>query len=85
MHEIWLPRKFLIDHMERDLPYGEIINDGKRGFLVRCNDDELAELLSDADYYSDCASPGWDITNALAIQSSARATVQRINRYLARN
>lgn len=84
MHEIWLPEHFYVDHMERDLPAGEVIDKGRRGVLVRCDDDTLAEIRSDADYYSDCASEGWDLGDhhvALAMQASARATVKRIDQY----
>ena len=84
MHEIWLPEHFYIDHMERDLPAGEVIDKGRKGVLVRCDDDTLAEILSDANYYSDCASEGWDLGDhhrALGMQASARATVRRIKAY----
>ena len=77
-HTIWLPAYFAHDHIERELPYGEIVREGKQGVLIRCNDDELAEWLSDARHYSDCAGPGWDFDNRLAMQASARATVKRI-------
>ena len=46
------------------------------------NNSKLAELFSDAKYYSDCAGIGWDFPGKLGMQSSARATVKAIEKHI---
>ena len=83
-YQIDIPACFASDHFERDLPSGECIKTTKRLWTFVCTFEELEEWLSDADYYSDCAGFGWDMgTEALGMQSSARATVKRVEKLLA--
>ena len=80
---IRIPKRFYDDHVERDLEAPEIIKETKRHYYInKYPSDYLAELLSDAKYYSDCAGEGWNWVGyggiGLAMQSSARATVKAI-------
>ena len=85
-YEVWIAACFALDHYERDLPCGELLEQHKRkGWLFRCTPGELAEWLSDATYYSDCAGFGWDFAGALGMQSSARATVKRVTAVMEEN
>lgn len=80
MHiDVWLPAKFAQDHLDRCLPSGELVDSSaNRGSMCfRCTREELEEWISDSHHYSDCASEGWSIPNALGLQSSARATNKR--------
>jgi hypothetical protein len=74
--EIWLPPHFYEDHVDRSLPAGQELEQGKKGVLVFCNEAELREILSDAKHYSE--ESDYD----LGLRSSARATVGRIKKYL---
>jgi hypothetical protein len=87
IYEVWIPACFALDHSERDLPCGELLEEHKRkGWLFRCTPGELAEWKSDATYYSDCAGFGWDMgSDALGMQSSARATVKRVSAVMEEN
>jgi hypothetical protein len=48
-----VPRTFLLDHMERDLPSPEVIRSTKSHYFIRPDDPEIGELLSDARHYAD--------------------------------
>lgn len=72
MH-IKVPAYFLCDHAERDLPTPEVIRRVGTYCIIDGNDAAMAELLSDADYYSD----GVDDCDHRLIQS-AKATVRAI-------
>ena len=78
---VQLPPRFYDDHVDRDLPGGTVVKRTKRLVTVEATEAELAEILSDARYYSEPGGPGdYD----LGIKSSAQATVRRINAASAR-
>ena len=77
-----IPRTFAIDHGKRDLPTGEQVKVLARTIRYKCTAPELREWLSDAAYYSDCASQGWDFEGAFGMQASARGTVKRISKLM---
>lgn len=82
-YQIDIPACFARDHFERDLPTGECVKQTKRLWTFVCTRDEIDEWRSDADYYSDCAGQGWDMgPGAIGMQSSAQATVKRVDRLL---
>ena len=73
---IKIPSTFYFDHVNRDLSKGIIIKEYASGkVLVEMNDEEIADLLSDAEYYAE----GVDYQELKGLQSSAKATVRAIN------
>lgn len=71
---IRLPKRFMDDHSERDLPTPEVVRETKTHYYVDPLDPNLPELLDDAKYYAedvDCVPAG--------IVASARATVAALN------
>ena len=77
-----VPATFASDHVDRELPTGKLINRTAKLWTFVCNEDEIIEWYSDADYYSDPAivasmrsscGPG-----IIGLQSSARATLKRL-------
>ena len=85
-----VPRAFWIDHVERALRCGETCPDRdrhqeettwpetSRGYDVELSDADRFELLSDARHYSDYTT--WGSHEGIGIQSSARATVKRLEK-----
>jgi len=67
-----LPRKYTQDAMERDLDIGTVIQWNKHTIVFDCTREQIAELHSDATYYSDVT--GMDFADKHAIAKSARAT-----------
>jgi|TARA_B100000902_G_C27089623_1_gene803153 hypothetical protein len=76
---IKLPKRFFQDHKERDLDTPTIVKENNRNVWVNANDPHLAELKSDADYYSLM----WDMGSfdkwVFGIARSAKATVKAID------
>lgn len=71
---IRLPKRFMDDHQERDLPTPNVVRETKSHYYVDPLDPNLAELLDDAKHYAsdvDCAPAG--------IVASARATVAALS------
>jgi hypothetical protein len=79
-HRLALPTVFYWDHSDRDLPSGKYLGSLVGLGLIECDQDTLEELLSDARYY---ASPHGPDQACIGLKSSARATVKRIEKYLA--
>ena len=53
-YQIEIPSLFAEDHsLYRDIPSGDLIKEGKLLWTFRCNEEELAEWISDAEFYSD--------------------------------
>ena len=76
-----IPKVFYDDHtVTCELPAPEVIKETKSHYYIDSTSNHLAELLSNAKHYSDCAGQGWDFGNQLGMQSSARATVKAINK-----
>jgi hypothetical protein len=76
------PRIFSDDHIDRDLPTGQCIRESQTTRTWACNDAELSEWRSDANYYSDCdrAGSGWgDPTDNKALGRGARRIVEIID------
>lgn len=73
-----LPKRFFEDHRERDLDTPIVVKQNSSYVWVDQSDPHLAELKSDADYYSDM----WDIGGfdkwLFGICRSAKATVKAI-------
>lgn len=72
---IRLPRRFFIDHLERDLETPEIHRETLTHVWVSPDDPALPELESDAEYYSDPA--GFERVY-FGLCMSARATLRAI-------
>ena len=53
-YQIEIPSVFAFDHtMHRDIWGGDLIKEGKLRWTFRCNEDELAGWIDDAEFYSD--------------------------------
>ena len=73
-----IPKKFYVDHIERDCEPGTIIKETKKHYTMELIETAYYDLKSDSDYYSDCGeSMGFDMQWLI---SSARATHQAICR-----
>jgi hypothetical protein len=73
---IKIPATFYFDHVNRDLSKGTVLKEYANGkVLVEMNDEEIGDLLSDAEYYAG----GVDYAELKGLQSSAKATVRAIN------
>ena len=81
LYGVWLPAMFWQDHAERDLDSGTLIRRSGRRVFVRCTPHELAEILSDAEFYADQNGPS-DFDGAAALRRSAAATVRSIRAIL---
>ena len=77
MVTVKVPSTFYYDHINRDLPAGEVIKDYADGkSLIKFNSEALADLLSDAEFYVEMAS---DLNKEyFGLVQSARATVRAI-------
>ena len=75
---IKLPKSFFIDHKERDLDTPKVAKETKTNVWINADDPYLAELKSDAQYYSDMADLGaWD-KYLFGLVRSAKATLKAI-------
>lgn len=73
---IKIPSRFYFDHVNRDLSKGIVVKEYANGkVLVEMTDEEISDLLSDAEFYSE----GVDYAELKGLQSSAKATVRAIN------
>lgn len=78
---VWLPALFWRDHDERELPAGRLIEQRGNRVRVECTAAELAEIRSDAAYYSDRHGPdGMDEEYGPRLKRSAAATVRAVDR-----
>ena len=83
-YEIDIPSLFAEDHsIYRDIWGGELLKQGKNLWRFRCNEEELAEWLNDAEFYSD--RENWkgamcseDYADLLPVIKSAERTVKRL-------
>jgi hypothetical protein len=57
MATLTIPKAFLVDHMERDLPTPEILGENSRHFTISADDPAIAELRDDAEYYASPDGP----------------------------
>ena len=83
-YEIDIPSLFAFDHtIHRDIWGGDLIKEGKLLWRFRCNKDEMAEWLNDAEFYSDrghwkggmCSE---EYAELLPVIKSAERTVKRL-------
>jgi len=72
---IRIPKRFLNDHLERDLPAPAIVRETKSHCFIDPRDPAIGELANDAGHYAD----GLDEA-PLGIVLSARATLRAIQR-----
>jgi len=83
-YQIEIPSLFAEDHsLYRDIPSGDLIKEGKLLWTFRCNEEELAEWISDAEFYSDrehwkMGMGSEDYAYLLPIIKSAERTVKRL-------
>lgn len=70
---IRIPKRFLDDHLDRDLRAPEIVRETKAHYFIDPSDPAIGELASDASYYAD----GLDEA-ALGLVLSARATLRAL-------
>lgn len=74
MIAIAVPKRFIQDHGERDLPTPTIIEETARHYVIDDADPALPELINDAKYYADAngpdAAPAGLKTAALALLSA---------------
>lgn len=75
MHDnlIRIPKRFLDDHLERDLPTPEIVRETSFHYFIASGDPTIGELIEDARHYAD----GLDEAPR-GIVMSARATLRAI-------
>jgi hypothetical protein len=78
-YSVKVPRVFFEDHSSRCLSRSVETRSTSRGVVVDLEGREVADLLSDADYWS-TEWVGYDSPSALGLGSSARATVKAIRR-----
>lgn len=55
--KLWLPVTFYDDHADRELASGEVIKRTTHRVLIEATKNDLNELLSDAEYYSNRFGP----------------------------
>jgi hypothetical protein len=83
-YEIDIPSLFAEDHsIYRDIWGGELLKQGKNLWRFRCNEEELAEWLNDAEFYSDrehwkMGMGSEEYAELLPIIKSAERTVKRL-------
>lgn len=77
MSLIKLPSRFFVDHMERDLDTPVVVKETQTHVWVNLDDPAMAELESDAEYYSD--HTGFDRAY-FGLCASARATLNAIKK-----
>jgi hypothetical protein len=71
-----VPSRFYYDHRDRDLPSGKVIKEYANGKVkVVLSHNELSNLLSDAEYYSESFDMGSEYQG---LSKSAKATVKAI-------
>lgn len=73
-----LPKRFFEDHKERDLDTPNVAKETKANVWVHANDPYLADLRSDAQYYSDMADMGALDKYHFGLARSAKATLKAI-------
>lgn len=75
MAEIRIPKRFFLDHWERDLPTPEILRDTAKHYFISSDDPNLPELLDDAAHYAHAHGP--DEAPA-GLKPAARALIEAV-------
>jgi hypothetical protein len=78
-YSVKVPRVFFVDHLSRCLSRDVVTRSTSRGVVVDLEGREVADLLSDADYWS-TEWVDWDSPAAFGFGSSARATANAIRK-----
>ncbi|WP_086740590.1 hypothetical protein [Erythrobacter colymbi] len=73
---IRIPKRFIDDHAERELPTPIVVRETSSHYFVDPADDAIEELINDAEHYVD----GLDEAPR-GIVASARATLQAIGAF----
>ena len=75
-----LPATFTVDHIGRDLlDYENVVEYSGRKIVVRLNDDEYSELMSDAKFYAEMGSGEHGFgSESFGLVRSAVATVKAL-------
>lgn len=71
--QIRIPKRFLDDHLERDLPTPEILRATSTHYFIASGDPAMGELIDDARHYADSLDEA-----PRGIVLSARATLRAI-------
>ena len=77
---IRIPRVFLDDHAERDLPTPVIQKTHRYHYDIRADDPALDELVSDAAHYAEGGISTRDFPELFGLVASARATLTAIRK-----
>ena len=77
---IRIPRAFLDDHAERDLPTPAIEKVERYHYRIRADDPALDELVSDAAHYAEGGINTHDFPHLFGLVGSARATLHAIRK-----
>ena len=75
---IRIPRVFLDDHAERDLPTPAIPKSTRPYYWIRADDPALPELVNDAEYYAEGGIDTRAFPHLFGLVASARATLAAI-------
>ena len=76
MNLIKIPKVFFDDHYDRELPAPEVVKETKSNYWICKTDENLQELLNDAEFY--CHPYGPDDPDLGWLKTSARATIKAI-------
>ena len=77
---IRIPRVFLDDHAERDLPTPVIQQVERYHYRIRADDPALDELVSDARHYAEGGLDTHAFPHLFGLVASARATLHAIRK-----
>ena len=77
--KVWVPVKFIDDHISRDCFLGSEVKRNKQYVQVQLTTEAFEELLSDAEHYT-----GDEFSEYPGLRKSAKATVKRLKAAQAR-
>lgn len=69
-----IPKMFLDDHGDRELPTPEVVRQTKAHYWIERDDPAVGELISDAKYYAD----KWGPDGAPWLKPAARALLKAL-------
>jgi hypothetical protein len=70
-----IPKAFMDDHEDRDLPTPKVIKMTKQHYWIDTEDPATDELLSDAEFYADAMGPD---AQPAGLANAARAVVRAL-------
>ena len=72
-YRVTLGRRFIDDHMGRDLPAGIMVDENKRTYTLLMTVDDIREVYSDARHYGDGGMDEWyERENRDVVQAARR-------------